>query len=245
MRLPALALALALAGAALAADITLHLGRPANPSALPASTRATLSALGAHLSAPLSSANTFVFRNVPPGSYLADIHCRTDAFRPLRVDVLAPRDGAELVRAWETFRGNDWANTGEELLPPREAGAGAHAFQVRSAGPKTYFVDRPQFSVLSILRNPMILMGLVSMALFFGMPKLMENMDPEMKAEFEAQQRKSPLNAVLGGAAQQQNPLGSFDMAAFLAGSNKNDDSSKNDDSNKKDDAGRDEPVRR
>lgn len=30
-------------------------------------------------------------------------------------------------------------------------------------------------SVLTILKNPMILMGLVSMVMFIGMPKLMEN----------------------------------------------------------------------
>lgn len=30
-------------------------------------------------------------------------------------------------------------------------------------------------SILSILSNPMILMGIVSMALFIGMPKLVEN----------------------------------------------------------------------
>lgn len=49
-------------------------------------------------------------------------------------------------------------------------------------------------------------------------------MDPETKAEFEASQRNSPLNAVMGaGGAQQQNPLGNFDMAAYLAGSGKKD----------------------
>lgn len=30
-------------------------------------------------------------------------------------------------------------------------------------------------SILSILRNPMILLGLVSMVIFLGMPKLVEN----------------------------------------------------------------------
>ena len=56
-----------------------------------------------------------------------------------------------------------------------------------------------------------------------------------MKAEFEAQQRKGGLAALMAGGggggggdgdgAQQQprNPLGDFDMAAFLAGSGKKD----------------------
>ncbi len=39
-------------------------------------------------------------------------------------------------------------------------------------------------------------------------------MDPEMKAEFEEQQKKS----VLSGGASAANPLQNFDMAAWMAG---------------------------
>jgi hypothetical protein len=61
----------------------------------------------------------------------------------------------------------------------------------------------------------MILMALFSGLLMFGMPKLMENMDPEMKAEMEEMQK----NGVLGSgttntAAQIQN----FDLASWMAG---------------------------
>ncbi|PHH58419.1 hypothetical protein CDD80_2353 [Ophiocordyceps camponoti-rufipedis] len=71
----------------------------------------------------------------------------------------------------------------------------------------------------------MILMGLAGLLMVFGMPYLMDNMDPEMKAEFEAQQRKGGAVAtIMGGAGgQSANPLGDFDMAAFLAGSKKRD----------------------
>ncbi len=102
--------------------------------------------------------------------------------------------------------------------------------------------------------NPMILMGLVSMVIFIGMPKLVENsmsktsallphqsrrnillttddatVDPETRAEWEATQKDSPMNSILGGGAggqQAANPLGNFDMAAYLSGSNKKDGSS-------------------
>ncbi|CAI4218183.1 unnamed protein product [Parascedosporium putredinis] len=76
-------------------------------------------------------------------------------------------------------------------------------------------------SIFSILKNPMILLGLVSMGLFVGMPYLVDNMDPEMKAEFEERQKSSPMNNLLAGQASGGNPMGNFDMAAFLAGSNK------------------------
>ncbi|PHH64032.1 hypothetical protein CDD81_5137 [Ophiocordyceps australis] len=197
---------------ALCTIVKLHLPATPSPISLSSRTHATLSTLGTYLSAPLSAHNTIVFRNVTSGSYLVDVHCPSEAYRPLRVDVA--QDGS--VTAWDTFRGNEWENLGE-VVPVKNG-----ALEVRWMGSRQYYLERPGFSVLGILKNPMILMGLVSMLIFIGMPYLMENMDPEMKAEFEAQQRKGgPMAAMMGGNAQAGNPLGDFDMAAFLAGSKK------------------------
>lgn len=98
---------------------------------------------------------------------------------------------------------------------------GARGISVKGAGSKIFFVERPAFSVFSILKNPMILMGLVTMGIVFGMPYLMDNMDPELRAEFEERQKENPMNAIMGNAQAGQNPLGNFDMAAYLAGSGK------------------------
>ncbi|KAI0479069.1 hypothetical protein GGR56DRAFT_633318 [Xylariaceae sp. FL0804] len=206
-------------------------------------------------SAPLDTAGAFVFRNVTPGvSYLCDVHGAGHAFAPLRVDVAPPpydaadeaaargenpvsvpastagRDGDGLlreggVRVWETFRGNDWDNRGEELPSLRgragPAGGGGDAFEVRVLGPKVYYAERGSFSIVGILKNPMIIMGLVSMALFIGMPKMIENMDPEMRAEFEEQQKSNPMANIMGG---QSSGPGNFDVAGFLSGHNNNKD---------------------
>ncbi|KAK8039173.1 hypothetical protein PG993_007584 [Apiospora rasikravindrae] len=210
-----------------------------NPNVLPPSTHATLATLYTTYSAPLSAANTFVFRNVTPGSYLADVHCATHAFAPLRVDVVASSAPEKLgllsVQAWETFRGNDWDNKGEEAkeialggTPGSSLATAKAALPVRCLAPKQYFIERSSFSVTSILKNPMILLAMVSMGIFFLMPKMVENMDPEMRAEFEEQQKNNPMASLMGGGGQQAaNPMGNFDMAAFLAGS-----------SNKKDEGG-------
>ncbi|KAK0385870.1 hypothetical protein NLU13_7047 [Sarocladium strictum] len=205
---------------ALSTSLTLYLPTKPNPFTLPANTHATLTSLHTRHSAPLSSINTFVFHNVTPGdSYLVDVYSPGHAYQPLRVDVLP--DGE--IKAWETFRGGDWGNKGEELGV--KEGGGGKGVELRALGPKTYFMERPKFSILTILKNPMILMGLVSMVMFIGMPKLMENMDPELKAEFEQHQREGPMNAIFGAATgqaqQQQSPLSNFDMAAYLAGSGK------------------------
>ncbi|RGP62830.1 er membrane complex subunit [Fusarium longipes] len=212
--------------AALASDsLTLYLPAKPNPFTLPASTHATLSSAGVHISAPLSSANTFVFHNVTPGSYLADVHCPTDAFHPLRIDVQLEESGDEgIVRAWETFRGNDWNNKGE-VVSVKEGSKG-RGFEIRAIGGKNYFMERPQFSVFSILKNPMILMAVVSLVLMVGMPKLMDSMDPEMRAEFEEQRKNSALSGVMSGQASSDNPLTNFDMAAYLAGSKPKDSGS-------------------
>lgn len=191
----------------------------------PPSTHGTLSTFGQTKSAPLSVSNTLVFRNVTQGSYILDIHCATHAFAPLRVDVAPVLDGVleegdghgEVkleVKAWETYRGNDWDNKGEEA--PRQILGGGVVFGAKVLGEKEYFMERSKFNALSILRNPMILLGLVSMVIIFGMPKLVENMDPEMRAEWEENQKKNPMNALMGGGGA---PVASnFDMAAFLAG---------------------------
>ncbi|KAK1254269.1 hypothetical protein MKX08_008264 [Trichoderma sp. CBMAI-0020] len=220
MELPALlALVCAvLSASASAAQLSLTVSLPAkpNPFLLPPSTHATLSSLHKRFDAPLTAVNTFSFHNVSADSYLLDVHCATDTFQPLRVDV--GEDGA--VKAWETFRGNEWGNKGEEV-PVKSEGESRRGFSVKALGGKIFFMERPAFSVLSILKSPMILMGIVTMGIVFGMPYLMDNMDPELRAEFEERQKESPLNAIMGNAQAGQNPLGNFDMAAYLAGSGK------------------------
>lgn len=128
---------LLLPAAASAASLTLYLPTKPNPFSLPPSTHATLSSLGTRVSAPLSAVNTFVFHNVSAGSYLVDVHCQTDAFHPLRLDV--GDDGP--IQAWETYRGNDWANKGE-AVPVREGSAG-RGVDIRALGSKSYFMERP------------------------------------------------------------------------------------------------------
>ncbi|KAH3955553.1 hypothetical protein HBH53_003900 [Parastagonospora nodorum] len=188
-----------------------------NPSTLPSTTHATLQSSGEPLDAYLTPSNTFNFANVSEGSYLATVHCRDYIFEPLRIDVSLEEavegsgEKKEVVKAWQTFLGNEWDNKGES----RGEGGNGLVIEARVVGTKFYYQERGGFSPLSFLKNPMILMAVVSMGLMFGMPKLMENMDPEMKQEFEEMQKNGVLGSGTTNTAQQ---LQNFDLASWMAG---------------------------
>ncbi|KAF1961226.1 hypothetical protein CC80DRAFT_488554 [Byssothecium circinans] len=208
-----------MASVASAARFMLHI--PAtplvNPSTLPSTTHATLQSSGPPLDAYITRANSFNFNNVSAGSYLATIHCRDYAFEPLRIDVTVEEsiegsgEQREVVRAWQTFIGNEWDNKGEGK---GEGGSGL-VIEVKPLGQKNYYQERTGFSPLSMLKNPMILMAVFSMGLVFGMPYLMDSMDPETKAEFEEMQKKS---AIGGSASDTAAQIQNFDLASWMAG---------------------------
>ncbi|RFU32677.1 hypothetical protein B7463_g3688, partial [Scytalidium lignicola] len=198
----------------------------ANPSTLPSTTSATLTSLSYQQSAVLRADNAFDFRNVSSGSYLLDVHCPTFSFWPLRIDVhpesppkgAADDEKAPVVQGWYTFRGNEWDNKGEEIpvrevVEAKDGKEAVYGFDVKAGQEKDYFVERVGFSPFAMLKSPMILIALFSMAIVFGMPYLLENMDEETKAEFQERQKSSALS---GNAAA--NPLQNFDAAAWLAG---------------------------
>ncbi|KAF2688742.1 hypothetical protein K458DRAFT_359648 [Lentithecium fluviatile CBS 122367] len=208
-----------LASVASAARFMLHM--PAtqlvNPSTLPSATHATLQSSGPPQDAYITRSNSFNFNNVSTGSYLATVHCRDYAFEPLRIDVTVEEtvegsgEKKEMIRAWQTFIGNEWDNKGEG----RGEGGNGLVVEVKPLGQKNYYQERGGFSPLSFLKNPMILMALFSMVLIFGMPYLMENMDPETKAEFEEMQKKGVMGSGTTNTAQQ---IQNFDLASWMAG---------------------------
>ncbi|KAF2016429.1 hypothetical protein BU24DRAFT_422767 [Aaosphaeria arxii CBS 175.79] len=209
-----------LASTALGARFALHVPNTqlVNPSTLPSSTHAILQSSGPPQEAYLTRSNSFNFYNVSAGSYLVTIHSRDALFEPLRIDVSLEEavegsgDKKEVIKSWQTFIGNEWDNKGES----RGEGGNGVVLEARLLGKKYYFQERSGFSPLSFLKNPMMLMALFSMVLIFGMPKLMENMDPETRAEFEEMQKQSPLAS--GGAANPAQAMQNFDLASWMAG---------------------------
>lgn len=192
---PALA---CLASLTSAARFVLHIPNTplVNPSSLPSTTHATLQASGPPQDVYITRSNSFNFNNVSVGSYLATVHCRDYVFEPLRIDVTLEEavegsgDKREKVQAWQTFIGNEWDNKGES----RGEGGNGLVIEVHPRAPKQYYQERAGctsmhlqiistyrqsltvvVSPLSFLKSPMILMGLFTLLIVFGMPYLMEN----------------------------------------------------------------------
>lgn len=115
-----------------------------NPSTLPSTTHATLQSSGPPFDAHLTRSNTFNFNNVSAGSYLAIIHSRDYAFEPLRIDVSIEEavegsgDKKEVIRAWQTFLGNEWDNKGES----RGDGGNGLVIEARPVGSKYFYQER-------------------------------------------------------------------------------------------------------
>jgi hypothetical protein len=115
-----------------------------NPSILPSTTHATLQSSGEPLDAYLTRSNTFNFNNVSAGSYLATVHCRDYAFEPMRIDVTLEEavegsgERKEMIRAWQTFLGNEWDNKGES----RGEGGNGLVVDARPVMAKYYYQER-------------------------------------------------------------------------------------------------------
>jgi ER membrane protein complex subunit 7 len=58
------------------------------------------------------------------------------------------------------------------------------SFYPFAARVEVFSLTRKTVSVLSIFKNPVILMSLVSMGLFFGMPKLVEQSKSPLEMEY-------------------------------------------------------------
>lgn len=192
----------------------------ANPNTLPASTHATLtSGQGAPLQAPLRKGSFIEFRDIPEaGSYLLDIYAHDHTFAPYRVDIGSDN---KISAIYETYRGTQWSDHGVQLVVEPTTAA---IIQAKVLSKKSFYEERQGFNPASLLKNPMILMGIAALALTFGMPKLMDNMDPEMKQEYEEMQKSSPVGGLMGAMQGQSTPggVGNFDLASWMAGAQQN-----------------------
>jgi len=178
---------------------------PGGALSLSPQTTLLLTTVGQQKAALLSKRGEFTVYNVTSGAYLAEVATREWVFSPQRVDVSVDASEAFVVESALTFRGNEWGNMGEKRRGAR--------IEVMPMKPAEYYITREGFSPMKLLGSPMILIAIFSFAGMYFIPKLIENMDPELKAEFEQAQKQS-----FAKDAGLKNPVEGFDLAGFLSG---------------------------
>jgi len=116
---------------------------------------------------------SFVFFDVPPGVHQLDVHSPTHHFGQIKI--LLQEESMDAPKCLE------YAYPGAAKL------AVTYPLVLTPHATYDYFEPEKGFSIFSLLKNPMVLMMLVSAGIMLGMPKLMEGLDPEEKEQMRKQ----------------------------------------------------------
>lgn len=118
---------------------------------------------------------SFVFYGVKPGVHLLDVHNLEYHFSHVKIQIPVDED--------KEMKCIEYAYPGA----PKQPVDCSDGIILTAHAKYNYFESRPTFSILSIFKNPMMLMMLFSGGLMLLMPKLMENMDDEQKEQMKKQ----------------------------------------------------------
>ncbi|ANB11346.1 hypothetical protein AWJ20_4152 [Sugiyamaella lignohabitans] len=156
--------------------------------------RDTLSVSEAYLQ---SAKGDFTFNNVVEGSYILSLQS-LPLITPYsyRVDI---RPGE--VEVHQVVAGHD-INTD---LGPRVS----YPIVIDQISRPKYTVEREAFSLINMVKSPMMLMSLGSLVMVFLLPKMAANIDPETVQQLQDTQKSR--NEVV-------DKVSNFDMASYLAG---------------------------
>mmetsp|Transcript_115165 Transcript_115165/g.332684 ORF Transcript_115165/g.332684 Transcript_115165/m.332684 type:complete len:214 (-) Transcript_115165:7-648(-) len=134
-------------------------------------TRITLN--NAEYSTYSRSDGSFVIYDVPPGIHQLDVQSTIFHFGQVKVQLLE-----------ESL---DAPNCLEYAYPGAAKTAIKYPLELIAHATYDYYEPKRGFSIFGLLKNPMVLMMLVSAGLMVGMPKLMEGLDPEEKEQMRKQ----------------------------------------------------------
>jgi ER membrane protein complex subunit 7 len=154
--------------------------------------------------AHLRQGGSFAFTNVPQGIYELSIHSIIiGSYQNVKWRVDVADD--ESVQVYQVFPGHSiFKDTGpKEVTSP---------LILKPLHRRQYFIPREGFSLLGMVKSPMMLLSIASLGLVFILPKMTANLDPE--ALKELQEKQSQQSEALSS-------MSNFDMASFLAGKSK------------------------
>mmetsp|Transcript_10413 Transcript_10413/g.22638 ORF Transcript_10413/g.22638 Transcript_10413/m.22638 type:complete len:249 (-) Transcript_10413:305-1051(-) len=143
-----------------------------DPSQALNSTRITLNDGSKH-STYTQPDGSFVFYRVPPGVHLLDVQSREHHFSQVKIQLL--EEAMDVPKCIEYI----YPGAPKQAIP--------HPLELTAHASYEYYEPRQGFSPFSILKNPMLLMMLVSVGGMVMMPKMMEGLDPEQKEQMQKQ----------------------------------------------------------
>jgi hypothetical protein len=114
---------------------------------------------------------SFIFHNVGPGTHLLQAQSLTYLFSQVKIQLLESAMSSPKCI--------------EYVYPGATKQAIPHPLILTAHAKYDYFEKRQGFSLLAMLKNPMVLMMLFSVVLMFMMPKMLENLDPEQQEQFK------------------------------------------------------------
>ena len=116
---------------------------------------------------------SFIIYDVPPGIHQLDIHSTLYHFGQVKIQILE--------ESMDSPKCLEYAYAGAAKQTVK------YPLVLFPQATYEYFEKRKGFSIFNMLKNPMVLMMLVSGVAMFAMPKMMEGLDPEEKAQMKKQ----------------------------------------------------------
>lgn len=113
---------------------------------------------------------SFVVTNVPPGSYVLEVASPDFDFDPARVEI--------------TSKGKMRARRVNNLGSGQPATL-AYPLRFKAKNPTQYFMQREEWHITDVIKNPMVMMMILPVILIGVLPKLMNSQDPEVQREMQ------------------------------------------------------------
>ena len=119
----------------------------------------------------LKSNGAFTINRVLPGSYLVEVVSPNHVFEPARVDISSKTGKIRARRS--------------NLLKPSQVLHLPYPLRFKTEEQANFFEKRESWSMLSMLKNPMILLLVAPVILMLIIPRLMKSVDPEYQKEMQ------------------------------------------------------------
>lgn len=155
---------------------------------------------------------SFVFHTVGPGVHVLDAHSHIHHFSQVKIQLLIDSmDAPKCI---------------EYVYPGAPKQAVPHPLLLTAHAKYEYFEKRQGFSIFSILKNPMLLMMMVSAGIMLFMPKTMEGLDDDqkeqMKRQMEMQQDPTKMLSQMwtdiSGTGEEENAVAEHRKTSTKAG---------------------------